>query len=105
MQMTERSLLCTVDFDSRKMSQPQNAVASMFKSAVDGAPVQYDTFSVTKEDMLNEHTSSLMTTATVRITLTGLEAELDQSFGLWIDRQMNKQVQRPIYGVELTTIR
>jgi hypothetical protein len=103
--MTETSLLCTVDFDSREMSQPQTAVASAFRATLDETLVQYDTLSVTKEDMLNEYTDSLMTTATVRIDLTGLKTELDQTFELWIDQQMNKRVQRPIHGVELTTIR
>jgi hypothetical protein len=95
---------CTVDFDSSKISHPQGLVASMFKDVATEIEIQYDSVSVTKEDMINEYTASLPTTATVRLEIDGLDMNIDakQPLETLLDRRMNKKTGDTVHSVDLT---
>jgi hypothetical protein len=95
---------CTVDFDSSKISHPQGLVASMFKDVATEIEIQYDSVSVTKEDMINEYTASLPTTATVRLEIDGLDMNIDakQPLETLLDRRMNEKTGDTVHSVDLT---
>ena len=65
----------------------------MFKDVATEIEIQYDSVSVTKEDMINEYTASLPTTATVRLEIDGLDMNIDakQPLETLLDRRMNKK--------------
>jgi hypothetical protein len=100
-QSKETSFFCIVDFDSTETRQPQSVVASTFREATSIENVKYNSFSVEKEDMLNEYTDTLKTTATVRLDVQGLRSDVESPFESWIDRKMNEHTKERVYGIEV----
>lgn len=98
----KESLFCVLDFDRTEEVQPQKCIAGAFREvATQNDCLEYNSLSISKEDMIGEYSERKLTTSAVRLEIYGLEFNKDEDFSLWMDKKMNLVLDDSVYGVEV----